>query len=159
MEVVGHRLETVHRLASDVRRLDVGDRPADELLVGVSFPIWNGRRGFAVEEFARRHGDFAIAGATVGVELDDADRVRRCAIGLIGLGSTPERAGAAETAEGELMGRPIAEIEPDDVGRLATAGLGSVPDDLHGSARFRTRVGAAMVVRAWTTASAEARDG
>ena len=61
-------------------------------LVGVSFPIWGGRSGFAVEEFARRHGDFAIAGATIGIELDDDDRIRRCAIGLIGLGSTPERA-------------------------------------------------------------------
>ena len=43
----------------------------DELLVGVSFPIWSGRSGFAVEEFARRHGDFAIAGA------DDRRRARR----------------------------------------------------------------------------------
>ena len=128
----------------------------DELLAGVSFPIWDGRCGFAIEEFARRHGDFAIAGATVGVEIDDADSVRRCAIGLIGLGSTPERAG---TAEGELTDRPMAEIEPEDVGRLAMAGLESVPDDLHGSAGFRTRVGAAMVARAWTAASAEARGG
>jgi carbon-monoxide dehydrogenase medium subunit len=128
----------------------------DELLAGVSFPIWNGRHGFAVEELARRHGDFAIAGATVGVELDDADRVRRCAIGLIGLGSTPERAGAAET---EVVGRPVADVQPEDIGRLAVAGLDSIPDDLHGSARFRTRVGAAMVARAWTTASTEARDG
>ena len=31
--------------------------------------------GSAFHEFARRHGDFAIAGATVAVELDDADTV------------------------------------------------------------------------------------
>lgn len=128
----------------------------DELLVGVSFPIWAERSGFAVEEFARRHGDFAIAGATVGVEVDDADRIRRCAIGLIGLGSTPERAEAAEAA---LAGRSIADVEPDDVGRQAMAGLESIPADLHGSAEFRRRVGAAMVARAWTTASTEVRRG
>ena len=128
----------------------------DELLVGVSFPIWGGRCGFAVEEFARRHGDFAIAGAVVGVELDDSDRIRRCAIGLIGLGSTPERAEAAET---DLTGRPIGEVDPEDIGRLAMSGLESVPADLHGSAQFRTRVGAAMVTRAWRKASAEARNG
>ena len=125
----------------------------DELLVGVSFPIWDRRCGFAVEEFARRHGDFAIAGATVGVELDESDKIGRCAIGLIGLGSTPERADAVETG---LVGRPIAEVEAEDVGRLAVAGLGAVPDDLHGSADFRRRVGAAMVARAWRTASTEA---
>ena len=128
----------------------------DEILAGVSFPIWSGRCGFAVEEFARRHGDFAIAGAVVGVELDGSDRIRRCAIGLIGLGSSPERAEAAET---ELTGRPIADVDPEDLGRLAMSGLESVPADLHGSAQFRTRVGAAMVTRAWRTASAEARNG
>jgi carbon-monoxide dehydrogenase medium subunit len=127
----------------------------DELLVGVSFPIWNGRSGFAVEELARRNGDFAIAGAIVGVELDDADRIRRCAIGLIGLGATPER---AEDAEAAVAGRAVADVEAGDVGRLAMVGLESVPADLHGSAEFRTRVGAEMVGRAWTTASREARD-
>src|SRR6478736_7416298 len=43
---------------------------ADELLTAVAFPVWSGRCGFAVREFARRHGDFAIAGATVAVQLD-----------------------------------------------------------------------------------------
>ena len=119
----------------------------------MSFPTWGGRCGFAVEEFARRHGDFAIAGATIGLELDDDDRIRRCAIGLIGLGSTPERATAAEAA---LTGRPIRDVQPDDVGHLAMAGLTSVPADLHGSAEYRTRVGAVMTARAWTTAGAEA---
>ena len=58
----------------------------DEILTAVRFPVWAGRSGFAVEEFARRHGDFAIAGATVAVQLDDDDRVARCGIGLLGLG-------------------------------------------------------------------------
>ena len=44
-----------------------------------TFPVWTGRCGLAVEELARRHGDFAIAGAVVAVELDDGDRVRRSA--------------------------------------------------------------------------------
>ena len=128
----------------------------DELLVGVSFPTWGARCGFAVEEFARRHGDFAIAGATIGIELDEDDRIRRCAIGLIGLGSTPQRADAAES---ELANRPITDVEPEEVGRLATEGLASVAADLHGSAAYRKRVGAAMVARAWTAASAEVLDG
>jgi aerobic carbon-monoxide dehydrogenase medium subunit len=128
----------------------------DELLTGVSFPVWTGRCGFAVEEFARRHGDFAIAGAAVGVELDDADRIGRCAIALVGLGSTPERAVAAETA---LAGRAVADIDLDEVGRVATADLASVPSDLHGSAAYRARVGAAMVARAVAAAIAEARGG
>jgi carbon-monoxide dehydrogenase medium subunit len=127
-----------------------------ELLAGVTFPIWGGRCGFAVEELARRHGDFAIAGVTIGIELDDNDRVTRCAIGLIGLGSTPERAGAAEAAAADC---PITDLEPEEVGRLAVADLESVPADQHGSSEYRRRVGAVMVARAWAAAAAEARRG
>ena len=121
-----------------------------------AFPVWTGRSRLRREEFARRHGDFAIAGATVAVELDGDDRIRRCAIGLLGLGSTPVRATAAE---GAAAGRAVAEVPADELGQQAMAGLDEVPSDLQGSASFRTRVGAAMVSRAWTAAIEEARDG
>lgn len=125
----------------------------DEILARVSFPAWSGRTGFAIEEFARRHGDFAIAGAALGVEVDASDRIRRCAISLFGVGGLPERAASTETA---LIGRPLAEIDAREVGRLATVGLESIPNDLHGTVDYRRRVGAAMVARAWTKAAAEA---
>jgi carbon-monoxide dehydrogenase medium subunit len=129
----------------------------DEILVAVRFPVWSGRCGFGVQEFARRHGDFAIAGATVAVELDDDDRVTRCGIGLLGLGSTPKRATPAEDA---VIGRPVTDVTAAEVGTLAMSGLEDVPSDLQGSASYRTRVGAAMVARAWTQAveSTEVRD-
>jgi carbon-monoxide dehydrogenase medium subunit len=125
----------------------------DELLVGVQFPVWTGRCGFAVEEFARRHGDFAIAGAVVAVELDGSDRVSRCVIGLLGLGSTPRRGSAAEEA---VFGTPLTELMPDEIGEAAMAGLDDIPADLQGSASYRKRVGAAMVSRAWVSATTEA---
>jgi carbon-monoxide dehydrogenase medium subunit len=128
----------------------------DELLTGVAFPVWSGRCGFAVEELARRHGDFAIAGATVAVELDGDDRVRRCGIGLIGLGSTPERATAAEAA---ALGAAAGEVDLEAIGRLAMADLDHVPSDLHGSADYRTRVGAVLVQRALSSALEEALGG
>jgi aerobic carbon-monoxide dehydrogenase medium subunit len=121
----------------------------DEILTGVRFPVWSGRAGFAVQEFARRHGDFAIAGATVAVELDDDDRVARCGIGLLGLGSTPLRGAVAEDA---VTGQPAGTVTADEVGRLAMSGLSDIPADLQGSADYRSRVGAAMVARAWTAA-------
>ena len=127
----------------------------DEILRAVRFPVWSGRTGFAVHEFARRHGDFAIAGATVAVALDDDDRVTRCGIGLLGLGSTPKRATPAEDA---VTGRPVADVSADEIGALAMSGLPDVPSDLQGSASYRTRVGAAMVARAWTDATTEALD-
>lgn len=128
----------------------------DELLTGVRFPVWSGRTGFAVEELARRHGDFAIAGAVVGIELDGDDRIRRAPIALIGMSSRPERATAAEA---ELLGRPIGEVDPQELGRAVVGSLDAIPSDLHGSAKYRTKVGAAMVARAWSAAAGEALDG
>lgn len=127
----------------------------DEILVGVRFPIWSGRCGFGVEEFARRHGDFAIAGAVAAIELDDDDRVRRSGIGLLGLSATPRRASAAEAA---IAGRPIGDITAEEIGELAMSGLDDIPADLQGSAHYRRRVGAAMVAQAWRSAVKEAFD-
>ncbi len=127
---------------------------SDEILTAVRFPVWGGRSGFAVEEFARRHGDFAIAGATVAVQLDDDDRVTRCGIGLLGLGSTPLR---GSTAEGAVVGRHADDDTAEEVGRLAMSGLSDIPADLQGSADYRSRVGAAMVARAWAAAIRQAQ--
>ena len=129
---------------------------SDEVLTGVRFPVWNGRCGFAVEEFSRRHGDFAIAGALVAVQLDDEDRVSRCAIGLLGMASTVRRATAAEAA---AIGRPVGELVPEEIGQAAMTGLDDIPNDLQGSASYRLKVGATMATRAWTQAITEAATG
>ena len=128
----------------------------DDVLTAITFPQWSGRCGFAIEEFARRHGDFAIAGAAVAVEVDGDDRVQRCQIGLLGLGATPERATAAEDA---CTGAVVSDVDAEEIGRLAMASLESVPSDLHGSADYRRRVGAAVAARALRAASEEARHG
>ena len=63
------------------------------------------------------------------------------------------------TTEAQLAGQPVTEVDAEEVGRSAVAGLEAVPSDLHGSADYRRQLGAAMVARAWRTASAEARHG
>ncbi|MEU2100849.1 FAD binding domain-containing protein [Nocardia sp. NPDC004085] len=129
------------------------DLAPDELVTGVAFPIRRGRCGFAIEEFARRSGDFAMAGAAVAVRLDADSRVERCAMGLFGLAPTPVR--AAETEAG-LIGTAVAATSAEEIGRNATAGLDAISSDVHGSADYRRRVGAAMVARAWRRAVEEA---
>ena len=133
----------------------------DELLTGVSFPAATGRQGFAIEEFARRSGDFAVAGAAVAVGLDPDGRVSASGISLFGLGPTAARAAAAETAVAGTVvaGTGASEIDPAEVGRAAVADLDAVPSDLHGSASYRKKVGAAMVARAWEQAVKEAASG
>ena len=125
----------------------------DEILARVGFPIWTGRCGFAVEEVARRHGDFAIAGAGVAIEVDGDGLVERCAIGLFGMGSTPVRATAAEQS---ALGTPASDVNATALGRSAVDGLTSIPYDLNGSADYRRRIGATVVGRAWSRAIEEA---
>jgi len=132
----------------------------DELLTGVSFPaavdIQGGRQGFAIEEFARRQGDFAVAGAAVAVGLDSGGRVSESGIALFGLGPTALRAASAEAAVASLH---ASDVDPGEVGRAAVADLDSVPSDLHGTAAYRKKLGAAMVARAWEKAVKEAASG
>lgn len=116
----------------------------DELLVAARFPIWSGRCGFAVEEVARRYGDFALTGTAAGVALDGDGRVERAAVALFGMGSTPLRAPAAEAG---LVGRTAAEVDLAELGQLAVRDL-DPPDDVHASARYRRTVGAHVVARA-----------
>jgi carbon-monoxide dehydrogenase medium subunit len=116
----------------------------DELLVAARFPVWPGRCGFAVEEVARRHGDFALTGAATGVALDRDGRVERAAVALFGMASTPLRAPEAEAG---LLGRAAAELDLAELGQLAVRDL-DPPDDVHASARYRRMVGAHVVARA-----------
>ena len=126
---------------------------ADELLTAVVVPrVTGARRGVAIEEVARRHGDFALAGATAVIDLDASDRVRHAAIAMFGMGSTPVRAPVAEQA---LVHYTRSEVELADVARLAVRDT-EPPDDVHASAAYRTRVGAHLVERALTRAFEEA---
>src|SRR3954463_5982800 len=68
----------------------------DEILSAVHFPVWSGSTGFAVEEGARRSGDFALTGGGAAVEVDDAGSVTRAGLSFLGMGPTPVRAGQAE---------------------------------------------------------------
>jgi len=128
---------------------------AEDVLTAVRFPVWEGRTGFAVEEFARRSGDFAVAGAACAVSVASGDRVERAAIALFGMGPTPLRAADAEAA---LAGAAVSGADLAEIGQLAVRGT-DPPDDLHGSSSYRHKVGAHLVTRALTRALEEASHG
>lgn len=123
-----------------------------EVLVAAEFPVWGPGSGFAVRESARRHGDFAMAGAVCGVQVVDG-RVTRAAVALFGVGSTPLRAPAAERA---LVGAAPADLgDLAELGALAVEGL-DPPDDVHATGPQRRRMAAALTARALRDALAEA---
>ena len=126
----------------------------DEILTAVRFPVWGPGSGFAVEEVARRHGDFALVGAVCGVQLSGGV-VSRAAIGLFGMGPSPLRAAAAEQA---LVGSDPATVDAGSLGATAMVGL-DPPTDIHATGEYRKAVGAHVVARAITQAIAEAGRG
>ena len=127
----------------------------DELLRSIAFPVWSGRCGFGVAEFARRHGDFAIAGSVAAVALDDRDAVSRCAIAVFGASGTPVRATAAEAA---VAGRVGADVDPADVGRVAIDAIDDVADDPQVPAAYRRQIAESMVADAWRRALDDVAD-
>jgi len=68
---------------------------ADELVTAIEVPVTEGM-GWAVEEFARRAGDFAVVAVAAGVSLDRRGRVDDARLALAGVADRPLRATAAE---------------------------------------------------------------
>jgi aerobic carbon-monoxide dehydrogenase medium subunit len=123
----------------------------DEILTAVEFPVWEGASGFAAYEVARRHGDFALVGATAGVQLQ-GDRVSKAAVALFGVGGVPHRARAAEAA---LVGSPARSPDLTGIGKLAASDL-DPPSDIHASGSYRRAIAAVVVERALDAAFQEA---
>jgi aerobic carbon-monoxide dehydrogenase medium subunit len=124
----------------------------DELLAAVTIPLWPEGHGYAFTEFARRHGDFAMAGTAALLLLDGQGTVARAALAVTGVDTGPVRLGDAEAM---LLGKA-----PDDALIAAAAETASsVPglDDVHASKEYRRKLAVVMTRRALLTARARAR--
>jgi carbon-monoxide dehydrogenase medium subunit len=126
-----------------------------ELLTAVRLPLPQGRAGYAVEEFTRRAGDFAIGAAVASVELDAGGRMSRVRVAIAGAGPAPVRLAAVERS---LTG--IEPAEPAIRGAVRDQTLEVEPDDdVHASAEYRRHLTRVMTVRAVIRAAARAQGG
>jgi carbon-monoxide dehydrogenase medium subunit len=124
----------------------------DECVVQVRIPTANSSAGYAFQEVARRHGDFALVGVAAMVALDGDGRIADSRIALMGVADVPHR---ARDAEAELVGaEPTAETLAA-VAQTATADL-TPGSDIHGSAAYRRHLAAVTVRRTLTTAAERA---
>jgi CO/xanthine dehydrogenase FAD-binding subunit len=78
----------------------------DELLIAARIPLPRTGSGWAIEEIARRPGDFAIAGAAAAVTLRDDGTCAEARLATFGAGPSLSRATAVETL---LAGEPLDE--------------------------------------------------
>lgn len=130
-------------------------REPDELLVEVELPAPPERHGWAFEEMARRHGDFALAGVAVSLGVDAEGRVSRARMALIGVGPGPV---LAEEAGGVLEGRALGELAPEDAAVVAADEI-QPSGDVHASAEYRRRAARALARRAVIRAAERADSG
>jgi len=126
----------------------------DELLVGITAPCWPKDHGYAFLEMARRHGDFAMAGAGVLMTLNSDGTIARVAVALTGVDTGPVRLHDAETA---LTGQLPSEAVFAEAAKSAETVAGI--DDVHASAAYRQRLAVVYARRALIKAHDRALQG
>jgi carbon-monoxide dehydrogenase medium subunit len=116
----------------------------DEMIVSVRFPVWPAARRWGFEEFARRRGDFAMAGVAVYYDVDNKGLARNAHIGVIGACLRPHRIPEAEAA---LDGREVNQATIEATAQAACAAV-DPPADLHASAEYRRSLTGTLLERA-----------
>jgi aerobic carbon-monoxide dehydrogenase medium subunit len=115
----------------------------DELVTEARFTLPRPEAGWGFAEVARRHGDFALVGAAALLWLDGGGRVAGARLAFFGVGATPTRGTAAESA---LTGQTPTTERIGAAARAAVAVL-QPEGDLHASARYRQDVAAVLAER------------
>jgi CO/xanthine dehydrogenase FAD-binding subunit len=124
----------------------------DELLAEIEVPGAPApRTGHGFAEVARRHGDFALAGACAVLALDAAGVCRHARLVIFGAGDGPHLA----RATGALLGERPSASRLAEVGRAA-AGEIDARGDLHATAEYRRHVAAGLAARALGSAATRA---
>ena len=123
----------------------------DELLTEIRFPVTQPGEGFGFGEFARRHGDFALAGVAARVRTDHNSPVAR--ITCFGISDVPVTADVSEQLRAALEHTGTAPARADLQRALAAHAEGVAHDvvdtggDAHASPAYRRRLITALLAR------------
>jgi aerobic carbon-monoxide dehydrogenase medium subunit len=123
----------------------------DEMIAAIELPIWRLGHGHGFHEFARRQGDFALAGAAALLDLGSGSVVRRAALALFGVAEQPVRVEAAEAA---LLGKPIDSATIQSA--AAAAWLVEPISDIHAGGDYRRHLAQVLSARALADAARRA---
>jgi CO/xanthine dehydrogenase FAD-binding subunit len=124
----------------------------DELLVEVRLPAMEAGAGYAFEEFARRHGDFAIVGIAAMI-VRRGDRCAKARLATAGAGPVPVRLRAAE----EILERDGLGEAAIEAAAARAAELVEPDSDVHASADYRRHLTRVLTGRAIKRALTVAR--
>jgi CO/xanthine dehydrogenase FAD-binding subunit len=116
---------------------------SEEILIEVRFPVMPGNAGYAVEEFARRHGDFAIC-AVAAVLVREGERCVKARLATSGTGPVPLR---FKAAEGVLEQKGLGDAAIEEAAEAAARVVEPMSDQ-NGSAEFRRHLTRVLTGRA-----------
>jgi aerobic carbon-monoxide dehydrogenase medium subunit len=122
---------------------------SDEIITEVRLPAWPAKRRFGFQEFSRRRGDFAMAGAAVFYD-EDRGKAKNAHVGAIGVADRPLRLGAVEEV---VNGSTVDEATIAKAEAAASASV-SPADDIHAGGEYRKALIGVMVERALRAAAA-----
>jgi 6-hydroxypseudooxynicotine dehydrogenase subunit alpha len=126
----------------------------DEMITEVQIPRLPAGTGTAFDEFARRHGDYAIGGAAAVITLNQDGVCIGARIAVLGAGD-PGLVRRPD-AENRLIGTDISPDHLDEVAAEAVTDL-RPPPNLHADARYRRDVIRTMITRTVRSAVGRAR--
>lgn len=106
---------------------------ADELVSEVWLPGLADDEGYAYVEYARRHGDYALAGVCATIRLDD-ERIASARLGFSGVATKPVRCTDAEAA---LIGLTAGDEAFAAAGEIAAEQVVEVGDDFAATRSYR----------------------
>jgi carbon-monoxide dehydrogenase medium subunit len=132
-----------------------------EMVVGLRYPRPSAGTGAAFVEYARRLGDFALAGAAAMLTMRNGT-CEKARLTVVGMGDGPFR---ARDAEAVLTGQSLNGKQGKDAFAEAAAKVTAAvepADDVHASAEYRRHLAAVMATKALNMAlarSGEAKSG
>ncbi len=121
----------------------------DEMLMEIELPPQAARSGFAIQEIARRHGDYALVGVAVHVEVDARGRCSHARLAYFSVGEGPVMAThAANLLVGEMPTHALIREAAEQAGKVDL----DPPSDIHASAAYRRHLAQVLGRRALTEA-------
>ena len=123
----------------------------DEMIAAIELPIWRLGHGYGFHEFARRQGDFALAGAAALLDVGADNILRRAALALFGVAEQPVRVTAAEaTLTGKVVDHTVIQTA------AAAAWLVEPISDIHAGGDYRRHLAQVLSARALADAARRA---
>lgn len=122
----------------------------DEIILDVRLPPWPAGRRWAFSEFARRPGDFALAGVAAFYDLDARERACNAHIGVVGACYYSKRLPLAERA---LQGKLVDPETARSVAMIASEEADPT-GDFHAGVEYRKALVATLLERALLEAAA-----